>query len=112
MTTRNYRPIANLHNSQITTLPANPFSECCVFTNHTLATASNSGDPAGSRTEILFSQPPVQITTEVTDSESYIMTDGQPASLAWNKAPVWGLRPEFYYCQKVEGLLLWGALSD
>jgi hypothetical protein len=31
--------------------------------------------------------------------ESYIMTDGQSASLSWNKSPIWGLRPDFYYCQ-------------
>jgi hypothetical protein len=29
-----------------------------------------------------------------------------------NKAPIWGLRPHFYYCQTVTGLLMWGALSD
>jgi hypothetical protein len=36
----------------------------------------------------------------------------QSASLSWNKAPIWGLRPDFYYCQTVAGLLTWGALSD
>jgi hypothetical protein len=36
----------------------------------------------------------------------------QSASLSWNKAPIWGLRPDFYYCQTVAGLLMWGALSD
>jgi hypothetical protein len=29
--------------------------------------------------------------------ESYVTTDGQPASLSWNKAPIWGLRPDLYY---------------
>jgi hypothetical protein len=29
----------------------------------------------------------------------------------WNKAPIWSLRPDFYYCQTVAGLLIWGALS-
>jgi hypothetical protein len=33
------------------------------------------------------------------------MTDGQ-------SAPIWGLRPEFYYCQTIAGLLMWGALFD
>jgi hypothetical protein len=47
-----------------------------------------------------------------TESESYITTDGQSASLSWNKAPIWGLRPHFYYCRTVEGLLMWSALSD
>jgi hypothetical protein len=43
--------------------------------------------------------------------EPYITTDGQSASLSWKKAPVWALRPEFYYCQTVAGLLVWGALT-
>jgi hypothetical protein len=45
-------------------------------------------------------------------SESYVTTDGQSASLSWNKAPIWGLRPDFHDCQTVAGLLMWGALSD
>jgi hypothetical protein len=32
--------------------------------------------------------------------------------LSLNKAPIWDLRPDFYYCQTVAGLLMWGALSD
>jgi hypothetical protein len=47
-----------------------------------------------------------------SESESYVTTDGQPASLSWNKAPIWGLRPDFNYCLTVAGLLNWGALSD
>jgi hypothetical protein len=38
--------------------------------------------------------------------------NGQSASLSWNKAPIWGLRPDFYYCQRVASLLMWSALSD
>jgi hypothetical protein len=34
----------------------------------------------------------------------------QSASLSWCQAPIWGLRPELYYCQTVAGLLVWGAL--
>jgi hypothetical protein len=37
---------------------------------------------------------------------------GQSASLSWNKAPIWGLRPDIYYCQIVAALLMWGSLSD
>jgi hypothetical protein len=48
----------------------------------------------------------------ITESQSYVTTDGQSASLSWNKAPIWGLRPDIYYCQIVAGLLIWGALSD
>jgi hypothetical protein len=44
--------------------------------------------------------------------ESYVTTDGKSASLSWSKAPIWGLRPDLYYCLTVAGLLIWGALSD
>jgi hypothetical protein len=47
-----------------------------------------------------------------TESESYVTTDGQSASLSWNKALIWGLLPDLYFCQTVAGLLLWGVLSD
>jgi hypothetical protein len=30
-------------------------------------------------------------TELLIESESYVTTDGQPASLFWNKAPIWGL---------------------
>jgi hypothetical protein len=43
--------------------------------------------------------------------ESHITTDGQSASLSWNKAAIWSLRPDFYYRQTVAGLM-WGTLSD
>jgi hypothetical protein len=32
-----------------------------------------------------------------SEPESYVTTDGQTASLSWNKTPIWGLRPDFYY---------------
>jgi hypothetical protein len=47
-----------------------------------------------------------------SQSKSYVTTDGQSASLSWNKAPIWGLRPDFYYCLTVTGFLISGALSD
>jgi hypothetical protein len=37
---------------------------------------------------------------------------GQSASVSWNKALIWGIRPDIYYCQTVGCLLMWGALSD
>jgi hypothetical protein len=42
-----------------------------------------------------------------SESESYVTTDGQSGSLSWNKAPIWGLRPDFYCCQTVAALLMW-----
>jgi hypothetical protein len=50
--------------------------------------------------------------THSAESDSYVMTDSQLASLSWNKAPIWGLRPNLYYCLTVSGLLIWDALSD
>jgi hypothetical protein len=47
-----------------------------------------------------------------SESVCYVTTDGQSASLSWNKAPFWGLQPDFYYCLTVAGLLIWDALSD
>jgi hypothetical protein len=47
-----------------------------------------------------------------SESESYVTTDDQSATLSWNNAPIWGLQPDFYYCQTDEGLLMSGALSD
>jgi hypothetical protein len=48
----------------------------------------------------------------VTVLVSYITTDGQSASVSWCQVPIWGLWPDFYYCQIIAGLLMWGALSD
>jgi hypothetical protein len=52
------------------------------------------------------------MTESESESESYIKTHDQSASLSCNKAPVWGSRPDFYYCQIFAGLLMWGAFSD
>jgi hypothetical protein len=54
----------------------------------------------------------ILLTTELIQSQSHVTTDGQSASLSWNKAPIWDLRPDFYYCQTVACLLMWGALSE
>jgi hypothetical protein len=50
--------------------------------------------------------------SDLSRVESYVTTDGQSASLSLNKARIWGLRPNFYYCQTVAGLLMWGAFFD
>jgi hypothetical protein len=53
-----------------------------------------------------------------SESESYVTTDGQSASLSWYKAPIRGLRPDFYFRTEngirvtVTFLIPWGALSD
>jgi hypothetical protein len=47
-----------------------------------------------------------------SQSQNYITTDGQSARLPWCQAPIWGPKPDFYHCQTIAGLLMWGALSD
>jgi hypothetical protein len=47
-----------------------------------------------------------------SESESYVTTDGQSSSLTWDEAPIWGLRPDIYYCLTVTGLLMCGVFSD
>jgi hypothetical protein len=47
-----------------------------------------------------------------SESESYVTTDAQSASLSWNKAPIWGLRPDIYYFLTITFLLLLSSLSD
>jgi hypothetical protein len=56
--------------------------------------------------------PPHGKFTSLNESESYVTTDAKSTSLSWNKAPIWGLRPDFYYRQTVSVSLIWGALSD
>jgi hypothetical protein len=75
---------------------------CCVLTSRSLATASNSGDSSVSRSQVLSSQLPVQNWSQC---QSYVTTDGHSASLSWNKAPIWGLRPDFHYCQTINGFV-------
>jgi hypothetical protein len=48
----------------------------------------------------------------LTQSRSNITTDSQSASLSWYQTPIWGSWPDFYSCQTIAGLLIWGALSD
>jgi hypothetical protein len=44
-----------------------------------------------------------------SQSQSYVTTDGQPASLSWNKEPICGLRPDIYYLCDSYGLVLVGS---
>jgi hypothetical protein len=60
----------------------------------------------------VFDPASTRVSPMTSESESYLTTDSQPASLSWNKAPFWGLRPDLYYCLTVAGLLIWGVLSD
>jgi hypothetical protein len=47
-----------------------------------------------------------------SQSQSYVTTYGQSASLSWCQAPNYGRSPDLYYCQAVVRLLLCGVVSD
>jgi hypothetical protein len=117
-TTGSYNAIADLYASQFTVTHAHTpgFS---VFTSRILATVCNRGIiPSHMKLSLrsLISFLPFLLThlrlPSQRGSEFYVKTDGQSASLSWNKAPICGLRPDFNYAQTVAFLLMWGALSD
>jgi hypothetical protein len=98
VTTNNYNTIANFHTLQITAAHAKSFQ--CAFTSRFPVTDLNNGDSSTVPTKSSLHRLPYKwlLTTqnwELTSSPSYIMTDGQSASLSWNKAPAWGLTTRF-----------------
>jgi hypothetical protein len=44
-------------------------------------------------------KPCIFSATSQNQSQNYVTNDGQSASLSWCQAPIWGLRPDLYYCQ-------------
>jgi hypothetical protein len=62
-----------------------------------------SSPPTTRRATVEVFDPASTRDTLESESESYVTTDGQSASVSWNKAPIWGLRPDFYYCSTVAG---------
>jgi hypothetical protein len=115
--TSNYIAIAN-HTLQITAANIKSTPARSVFNNRFLVTNVNNGYSWNFRVQVL----PVRrlssnwtlsiLPQQKSQSQSHVTTDGQLGSLSWNKVPIWELRPDFYYCQTVAGLLMWGALSD
>jgi hypothetical protein len=95
----NSSAIVNLHTLQINTALAKLFPACSIFSSRSLATASNRVDSSSSCSQVLSSQPPVQnsCTPGQSQSQSYVTTDGQSASLSWCQAPIWDLRPDFFF---------------
>jgi hypothetical protein len=90
------------------------FTICCLVAAPNGGRSLSSGLPNSHPPQLPASQfSQLQLSTDwitTQKSQSYVTTDGQSASLSWNKAPIW--RPDLYYCQTVAGLLVWGALSD
>jgi hypothetical protein len=78
--------------------------------------------PRGERCDCYFHSPSAggdpsgRSLTGESQSQSYVTIDDQAVCLSvclsWCLAPIWGPRPDFYYCQTDAGLLMWGARSD
>jgi hypothetical protein len=77
---------------------------------HTSKLVPHWASSNSSSTRNAYSQQLVPIRSNPKSESCYDRR--QSASLSWNRAPIWGLRPDLYYCQTVAGLLMWGALSD
>jgi hypothetical protein len=90
--------VANLHTLQIARAPAE--SSQSALTSRVPVTDINSVLCKRPYWLAIIAQP----NSAESESESYVTTDGQPASLSWNKAPIWGLRPDLDYCLTVAGL--------
>jgi hypothetical protein len=90
--------------------PVNPQTQGSLF----VASYDSLGYGGGNRTRLHTASSRIQFVTDSSESESesYVTTDGQSAGLCWNKAPIWGQRPDFYCCQTVAGFLMWNALFD
>jgi hypothetical protein len=99
----------NYNSSQSMTLSSTVTNHERITPAHTLNSLTNdvclTNLSEGFRTDL-------NISNSEFESEFYLTTDAQSASLSLNKVPIWGLRPDYYYCQTLAGLLMWGALSD
>jgi hypothetical protein len=76
---------------------------CCAFISHCLVALRTMEIPP--LLLCLFS-------VYIFEAESYVNDEQSFSQSSWNKAPIQSLGPDFYYCQTVAGLLVWGALSD
>jgi hypothetical protein len=45
-------------------------------------------------------------------SQSYVTIDGRTVGQSVLMSSIWGPKPDFYYCETVEELFMWSALSD
>jgi hypothetical protein len=110
-----YTSISDLHTFQFTFAHELGFS---VSISHLLAKHLNTESNTSNHYEVFLLflvQSPGNLGTQLNcqnQSQSYVMTDGQLASLSWHIAPIWNLGPDFYFCQTVVGLLMWGTLSN
>jgi hypothetical protein len=104
------------HDLTITVSYNSSQSKTCFIPYRTTSVCSSTATNHCSHIELLNELD--SCLTNALESESYVTTDGQSASLSWYKAPIRGLRPDFYVRTEygirltVTFLIPWGALSD
>jgi hypothetical protein len=80
----------------------------CVSFENSLFVASCDSQGHGGGIRARVHTEALWLPTILSWAELYVTTDGQPASLSWNKALIWGLRPDLYYFGDSYGLVLVG----
>jgi hypothetical protein len=88
-----------------------PWGSWLYFTVSDLRLPSSSL-PTTRRVTVEVFDPASTCLIDGVQTQSYVTSDGQSASLSWFRAPIWGLRPDFYYCQTLACFFMWGFLSD
>jgi hypothetical protein len=104
--------------------PAQPFSGpspvalttmfyCLRFeTSLFVACYDSQGHDGGIRTPPPHRYAPSLVKVKVKVKVMLRPTVNRPLCLGTKHPPIWGLRPDVKYCQRVAGLLMWGALSN
>jgi hypothetical protein len=95
-------------------------SPSCGFSNYPRASATSSWQQQLTRTEsqqfsnsLTHSLVPRLAAISHTNLLVFWLTPLKLSlSLSWNKAPIWGLRPDIYFCLTVTFLFPWDALPD
>jgi hypothetical protein len=106
----NYSAIANSHTLQFTTARTKSSQSLCL---HRLSPGNGFNAVASSASVLTPLQAGDYITTNCycTEFKSYVMTDGQSASLSWNKALIWVLPPDFFITVRQMQVCWCGAFS-
>jgi hypothetical protein len=83
----NYRATAYPHTLQITAGNTKSPPNCSVFNSLALATASNSAHSSGSRAQVLWSQPPVQNSSQLSTELERNLFLASLAEISWTANP-------------------------
>jgi hypothetical protein len=68
---------------------------------HVTSRAKSSNSSSGHTAVPFELRNPSEVNSE-SESEPYVTTDGQSASLSWYKAPIRGLRPDLFSVRNTE----------